>query len=219
MSIIRQWFGTMNEVLDDLILRYPGASGEERFRMQEQWEMLKALSDDMIESWLSFEDKMALYRDLELQQPAPVKAAAAPAPAEHVLAVFQKGQGYFQLHMFGHAAEQLEETVRSHPEFIAGRLYLAMSRMHLKEWNEAQRHFQLISTLTDEPKLIAIAYNALGCIQAIFAQLEQARTYFRKSLETDPSFCDPRRNLESCLNGKGQILLQFGSAELQTICL
>jgi tetratricopeptide (TPR) repeat protein len=209
--MIRQWFATMNDLLDDLIQRYPHASGEEKNRLQQQWDMLKSLSDDIIESWLQFEDKMALYRNSQ-QEPAP-----PPAETYRELGTFIKGQGYFKLHMFEHASVLLEEAIVAYPDFMGARIFLAMTRMHLKQWNDAQRHFQLIAATTEDRRLQAIAYNALGCIQAIYAHLEQAQYYFHKALESDPSFEDPKLNLESILQGKDQLQLQFGSAELQTL--
>ncbi|WP_373229677.1 hypothetical protein [Cohnella sp.] len=208
--MIQQWFATMNEILDDLILRYPHASGEEKNQLQQQWDMLKTLSDDIIESWLQFEDKMGVYRELQQQN---TNTAEPPRS----LGSFIKGQGYFKLHMFEQASQHLEEAIELYPDFVGARLFLAMSQMHMKEWGKAQRHFQLIAVLTEESRLQAIAYNALGCIQAIYAHLERAQCYFEKALETDPTFGDPKLNLESCKQGNGQLQLQFGSAELQTL--
>ncbi|RKP57020.1 hypothetical protein D7Z26_03260 [Cohnella endophytica] len=208
--MIRQWFETMNEVLDDLILRYPTASNGEKIALQQQWDMLKTLSDDIIESWLQFEDKMGAFRELQQQ-------STASLDAQKLLGPFVKGQGYFKLHMFKHASEQMEEAIAIYPDMLSARMFLAMSRMHLKQWSEAQRHFQLIAAIAEENRLQAIALNALGCIQAINAHLEQAQCYFLKALEADPGFKDPKLNLESVRLGNGQMQLQFGSAELQTM--
>lgn len=213
--MIRQWFATMHELLDELIIRYPHATGEEKNRLQEQWNMLKSLSDDMIESWLQFEDRMAFFRDMQ-QQPNPQQPEV---DSDALMGPFVKGQGYFKLHMFPQASQQLEEAIARYPDFMGARLFLAMCRMHMKEWSEAQRHFQLIAAVAEESKLRAIAFNALGCIQAVYAHLDQAQCYFRKAIDADPSFADPKRNLESCREGLGQqqLQLQFGSAELQEI--
>jgi tetratricopeptide (TPR) repeat protein len=210
MTVIRQWFASLHEALDDLLYRYPQASTEERGRIEAQWNTLKGLSDDIVESWLQLEDKLALFKELE-------QDGALVQEPEELLAPFHKGQGYFKLHMFSQAAAQLEETVRTYPDMLSARLYLGMSRMHLKQWEEAQRHFRMIAALSEDAKLQAISYNALGCIQAVFAQLEQARQLFRKAMEADPSFGDPRSNLECCRKGGGEMLLQFGSAELQAM--
>ncbi|MCC3376488.1 tetratricopeptide repeat protein [Cohnella sp. REN36] len=212
--MIRSFFSAMNDALDDLIARYPHASTEEKLRLEEQWNVLKTLSDDIIESWLQFEDKMAVYRQSREQ-------AAPQAPswenAEELWGPFVKGQGYFKLHMFGEASRHFDEMLKRDAELIVARLFLAMCRMHLGEFEEAQRHLRLIAATSDEPKLQAIAYNALGCVQAVYANLKQAQCYFHKAMETDPSFADARRNLESCLQGSGQLQLQFGSAELHAL--
>lgn len=209
--MIRQWFSAIHEALDDLIRRYPQAGEEEKYRIQEQWNVIKSLSDEWIEHWLSLEDKLALFRDLEQGG-----GSASGQPAK-LLGPFDKGQGYFKLQMFEHASQCFEETLRLFPDLLAARLFLAMARMHLGEFGEAQRHFQLIAALSEEPKLKAIAYNALGCIQAVGAHLEQAQSYFRQALEADPSFADPKMNLESCRQGTGQLRLRFGSTELQAL--
>lgn len=210
MTVIRHWFAALQETLDDLILRYPNAAPEERRSIQEQWTMLKMTSDELVEHWLQLEDKLSLFRDL-------MEHGAFPPGPGLQLEPFQKGQGYFKLQMFAQAARHLEEAVGLYPDLLSARLFLAMSRMHLKEWGEAQRHFRLISALAEEPKLKAIAYNALGCIQAVFAQLDQARDFFQKAIEADPNFIEPRRNLERCRSGGGDLELHFGCAELHAM--
>ncbi|THF78413.1 hypothetical protein [Cohnella fermenti] len=234
--MIQQWFAALNDTLDDLIRRYPEASPEQKNELEQQWDVLKALSDDIIESWLQFEDKMAIYRDMRHPHPSPPAPSAAQstqtAPSAHagkaapaactdpdhpMWVPYSKGQGYFQLHMFREGACQFEETLKLEPEFHAARLFLAMCRMHLGEFEDAQRHFQWIAAVSEQPKLQAIAWNALGCVQAVYANLVQAQSYFQRAAEADPSFEDPRRNLESCRNRSGQLQLQFGSLEMQTL--
>jgi len=209
--MIQQWFATMNDVLDDLILRYPQASAEEKIAYRQQWDMLKTLSDDIIELWLQFEDKMGFFRDLQRQSENVVQVP------RRMLGSFVKGQGYFKLQMFKQATEQLQQAIDADPDFLCARLFLAMSLMHLKNWNEAQRHFQWIAATTDEKRLQAIAFNALGCIQAVYAHLDKAQSYFHKAMETDPGFADPKLNLQSVQQGNSHIQLQFGSAELQSL--
>lgn len=218
--MIRQMFASMNEMLDELMIRYPIADSEEKIALNRQWDMLKALSDDMIEAWLLLEDKMGVFRK-QMQnggngEPEAADSAALIAESEPN-GPYVKGNGYFKLQMFVQAAQQLEQAAVRHPEAIDARLLLAMCRMHLQMWGEAQRHFQFVACVSDNSKYQAIAYNALGCIQAVFAHLEEARRYFCKALEADPAFCDPRTNLEACAPGRTQVRLQFGSAELQTL--
>jgi tetratricopeptide (TPR) repeat protein len=209
-TMIRQCFATMNEVLDELILHYSQASNDQKSDFRQQWDMLKSLSDDIIELWLQFEDKMGHFRDLQQA------SAAAPEPCMSHDA-FSKGHGYFRLQMFDQASAHLEEVLAAYPDFLCGRLFLAMSLMHLSRWGEAQRHFQLIAAMADESRVQAIAFNALGCIQAVYAHLDKAQAYFAKALDADPGFGDARHNLESVCQGHEQIQLHFGSAELNAL--
>ncbi|MNY54060.1 Tetratricopeptide repeat protein [compost metagenome] len=116
--------------------------------------------------------------------------------------------------MFRDAAQYFREAVKYAPEDNFARMFLAMTCMHLQEWHEAQRHFQLLVELTDHPRWRALGYNALGCIQAVRMNLEQAEHYFMKAHETDPDFTEPLSNLQSCQQHEGQISLFFGSGQL-----
>ncbi|CAM3945787.1 hypothetical protein COLU111180_15955 [Cohnella lubricantis] len=212
--MIEQWFAAMNDTLDSLLERYPNASKEEKNALDEQWNVLKTLSDVIIESWLGFEDKMAYFRTLKQEHEA---GFGIPNGADALFEPYMKGMGYFKLHMYAEGAVHFEETLMHEPELNVARLFLAMCRMHMGQFLEAQRHFQLIAALGDDRKLQAIAFNALGCIQAVFANLQQAELYFHKAMETDPAFEDPRRNLASCRNRSGQMQLLFGSSEIQAL--
>ncbi|MCM3627494.1 hypothetical protein M3194_08955 [Paenibacillus glycanilyticus] len=134
-------------------------------------------------------------------------------PYEYAMMI-SKGQGYYKLFMFSDAAIHFQSAVSYLPECNLARLYLAMTHMHLQNWSEAQRHFQLLVSLTDYPKWRALGYNALGCIQAIYMNLEQAERFFLKAYETCPSFKDPLNNLKCCKETPQQLSLFFGSTEL-----
>ncbi|NBD22546.1 tetratricopeptide repeat protein [Paenibacillus glycinis] len=125
-----------------------------------------------------------------------------------------KGQGYFKLLMFRDAAKHFEEAVTRSPENNHARLFLGMTFMHLQEWHEAQRHFQLLVEVTEHPKWRALGLNALGCIQAVRMNLEQAAKYFEQAHEADPEFTDPLANMRSCEQHAGHLSLYFGSGQL-----
>lgn len=125
-----------------------------------------------------------------------------------------RGQGYYKLFMFSNASEQFQTVVGSLPECNLARLFLAMTYMHLQNWSEAQREFQLLVALTDYPKWRALGYNALGCIQAVYLNLDQAEQFFLKAHEVCPSFKDPLNNLKCCKETPQQLSLFFGSTEL-----
>jgi tetratricopeptide (TPR) repeat protein len=240
--MLQQLFTVMNEVLDDIIRYYPKVDKQVQKQMDEQITVLRTMSDTIIEEWLHFEEKMAaLQQQMHMlpqnpkhqavapppmfdpdaanaalesaSEPAPHAATASGAEQEDSEAV-QKGQGYFKLFMFQQAAAEFERVVRNMPDFDLARIFLAMTYMHLKEWEEAKRHFQLIIALTDHPKWQAMGLNALGCIQAIQANMEQAESYFQKAHEADPTFAGPLDNLTTCRRKAGHLSLYFGSGEL-----
>lgn len=129
-------------------------------------------------------------------------------------ALVHKGQGYYKLFMFSEAAHLFQNALNIAPECNLARLYLGMSQMHMQNWQEAQRQFQLLIELSDFPKWLALGYNALGCIQAVHMNMAQAEKLFRKAYEVYPSFTDSLNNLKSCQETPGQLSLYFGSTEL-----
>ncbi|ACT01103.1 hypothetical protein [Paenibacillus sp. JDR-2] len=162
----------------------------------------------------------AMHSAKQAEKHEPVSAEEAynaeldmEVPYEYAMMI-SKGQGYYKLFMFSDAATHFQSAVSYLPECNLARLYLAMTHMHLQNWSEAQRHFQLLVSLTDYPKWRALGYNALGCIQAIYMNLEQAEQFFLKAYETCPSFKDPLNNLKCCKETPQQLSLFFGSTEL-----
>lgn len=153
--------------------------------------------------------------------PSSVETAKQPYNSEldmvvpnELAEIISKGQGYYKLFMFSHAASQFQMAVSNLPECNLARLFLAMTFMHLQNWSEAQRHFQLLVALTDYPKWRALGYNALGCIQAVYMNLEQAEQLFLQAYDACPSFKDPLNNLKCCKETPQQLSLFFGSTEL-----
>ncbi|MHA6483929.1 tetratricopeptide repeat protein [Paenibacillus sp. strain BS8-2] len=145
------------------------------------------------------------------KQPCSYNDMEVPEEAE---ALVYKGQGYYKLFMFAEAAKLFQEAVAVAPECNLARLFLGMSLMHQQNWNEAQRHFQLLIVLSDFPKWIALGYNALGCIHAVQMNMAYAEKLFRKAYDVYPSFTDSLSNLKSCQQSNGQLSLYFGSTEL-----
>lgn len=239
--MIGHMFTSMNELLDGIRKQYPGATEQERIKFRQQLSELKRISDDFIEQWLQFEEKMADFKETCGGQvmtapdmtPEAVSEAVGniPSPSakavcseadlvipEEAAVVMDKGQGYYKLFMFAEAARLFQSVVSIAPESNLARLFLGMSQMHLRNWNEAQRQFQLLVVLSDFPKWLALGYNALGCIQAVRMNMAHAEKLFTKAYEVYPEFSDSLNNLKSCRQSpSGQLSLYFGSTEL--ICL
>ncbi|QJC51903.1 hypothetical protein HGI30_10310 [Paenibacillus albicereus] len=71
-------FAVMNEMLDDIMLRCPGCSPDEREQLLKQLIHLRSASDQFIEEWLAFEEKLADFQDAYPQEAA---AAGFHGPA------------------------------------------------------------------------------------------------------------------------------------------
>ncbi|PZD93568.1 hypothetical protein DNH61_23405 [Paenibacillus sambharensis] len=242
--MLQHVFAVMNELLDEIMISYPNAQEAKQKEMQEQMKILQTMSDTIIDGWLQVEEKLAFLRQSSKdedtiaaggtaevsKEPAavPPDAAAEWLPAlcakqpclshetvtEEAGRSLNIGQGYFKLYMFKEAVTHFRRTVRICPDSVTARLFLAMSHMHLEEWEEAEQLFQLIVKWTSHPKWKALGYNALGCIQAVRANIEQAEAYFRLAYDADPSFSGAASNLNSCKKNTGKLSLYFGSAEL-----
>ena len=200
-------FDCMHEALDQIMKEYPSSTGTRKLELEEQLQALKAMSDNYIEQWMLFEEKMAMiFRHCD--------AEPAVEWTHHGLRseTFRRGQGYYKLLMFEQAIAEFEKLVRQYGDFLIARLYLAMGYLQKGDLDEASRHFHLIIPLTENRKFLSISYNALGCIQAKKGNCEQACEYFRKAIDYDPTYQDPCLNLELC--GKDHEALQFGLAVL-----
>lgn len=202
--MFKQLFASMNDALDDIITQLPMASGALRAELEERLSVLKAMSDTCIEEWLLFEEKMgkltgkeepeALALQLEPAESITEEfhpPAQTAAPKENAEDSFSKGQGYYKLHMFRDAVEEFEQVVHLQPDFLMARIYLAMSYLRCGEFSDAYRHFQFLVPLTDDRKMKAISYNAMGYIQAEKQNMDKALEYFRLAHSADPSSVEP----------------------------
>lgn len=252
--VVRQWFKVMNDMLDEMLTRYPAADAAQRGLIEAQLSKIQDMSDMIVDGWLQVEEKLARLREMTsfgeadggkqtLAAAAPIlgeighAAPAASAEAGHVLGTAEPspsasaetgpsqaareeaerhltaGQGYYDLAMYKDAAASFSRAVELCPESLAARMFLAMSYMHLREWENAERHFLFIVRTASQPKLKALGLNALGCIQAVTANPEQAVQYFKQACEADPAFTGAARNLANCRSNAGPLTLYFGNSE------
>lgn len=228
--MFQHMFAALNEKLSSIKEEYSTADEGKKKQLELQLMQLRQLSNSFIEQWLDFEDRFANFQEIQgnvgaspskehkkaeasAKQPMPCNEADLIIP-EEAASLIMKGQGYYKLFMFPQASEQFQSAVMHSPECNIARLFLAMTHMHLQNWNEAERHFQLLISLSDFPKWLAMGYNALGCIQAINMNLAGAKQLFQKAHLVYPSFTDPLYNLKCCQETPKQLSLYFGSTEL-----
>ncbi|WP_054957609.1 tetratricopeptide repeat protein [Paenibacillus dakarensis] len=199
-------FDEMNNMLDDIVKHYPSAHGPKKQLLIHNWNMLKSMSEGIIDEWLHFEEKMALFRE----STAAVPVFSLTESPELQLGSFIRGQGYYKLLMFRPAITQFAEAAVVYPESLLIRLYKAMAHLHLGELEEASGYLLSILPLAENKRFLqAIIYNALGCIHVINGRNDNACNYFTLAIQSDPTLPDPLNNLEVCHNNCGQ--LQYGS--------
>lgn len=198
-------FAEMNDMLDEIIKSYPSAEGLNKQELLQKWNLLKRMSDGMLDEWLMFEEKMSQVR--EMDKPAslePEQEAVTALPELH-LECFSRGQGYFKLQMYPQAIMQFSRVVTDHPESALTRFYLALAYLNLEQMAEAGTHLQQIMYLKGSPRLKGLVCNALGCIQAKLANPEAACSLFAQALQYDPTLTEPLYNMEACRLNRGKL--------------
>jgi tetratricopeptide (TPR) repeat protein len=217
--MFKQLFQSMNEALDLIMGAYPTSNESEKRLLMEQLETLRSMSDGIIEEWLLFEEKLAKVKHRTAagahahSHSTEGDGYSEYAEPEHYLRsndAFQRGEGYFKLLMFQEAVREFQRVIDQHPEFLIARLYLALSFLQTERVPEAYSHLQILVSLADEGRLKAVAYNALGCVQALNGNVEKACEFFKESHKIDPDLKDPVYNLKACLVEGG--VLQLGVA-------
>jgi tetratricopeptide (TPR) repeat protein len=193
--MFKHLFSTMHEVLDRIAQEYPTATGLKKEQLEEQLQVLKAMSDEFIEAWLCFEEKMGgFYSAAQLNSDMLHNNLLDLEVAGKQSEEFLRGQGYYKLLMYDQAIQEFEKLLKLQPDFLLARVYLAMGYLRKGDYGEAYRHFQFLLPLTENAKMKAISYNAMGCIQVQNQNLDKAYEYFKKAYHTDPSCMDPLMN-------------------------
>jgi tetratricopeptide (TPR) repeat protein len=190
IDIFEQLFISMNELLAEITSHYGTATEQERVNLDDQLALLKKMSDQYMEQWLDFEEKLAGFYAQNHHHPATM-VNQVNGVSENPLFVrseagFEKAQGFYKLYMFEHAVKELEKLIKQQPDHLLARMYLAMGYLRLGEDGDAYPHFQMILPLTENKQLKAISYNAMGCIQVKKNNMQKAMEYFKLAFHSDP---------------------------------
>jgi tetratricopeptide (TPR) repeat protein len=190
--MFEQLFISMKELLEEISAHYGSASAVEKEKLNDQLTLLKKMSDQFMEHWLEFEEKLAAFYAQELQ--VETHSTADDHPIEdkpelptRINAGFEKAQGFYKLYMFDQAVNELEKLIKLQPDDLLARIYLAMGYLRLGEDGDAYPHFQMILPLTENNQLKAISYNAMGCIQMRKNNMQKAMEYFKLAYHSDPT--------------------------------
>ncbi|MGF9714521.1 hypothetical protein EXW96_09265 [Paenibacillus sp. JMULE4] len=211
--MFKHLFASMNEMLDDVISEYPSSTGNKRKQLQEKLRALKAMSDNCIEEWMLFEEKLGKLMSV------PGVSFGTADPLDPELSGkrtdwFIRGQGYYKLHMFDDAIQEFDKLVKHQPDFTLARIYLAMSYLRKGETNESYAHFHFLTQLTENMQIKAISYNVLGCIQAEQRNMEKACEFFNMAYRTYPASVQPLLDSGVCCEKKGGLEFAFSNSRV-----
>ena len=207
--MFQQMFAEMNEMLQEVEASLPTAEGSRRGELLCKYQLLRRMTDDVLDEWLAFAEKLSRFRETADMQPeSPEQAPPEEAP-ELSLEAYARGQGYYKLLMFRECIGQFEEVIAECPDSLSARLYLGMAHMRLGEDQAAWDHLHHMLPLVRDGRIKAMLYNALGCIMAAQEHFAEAAKLFTASARLDPALPEPILNLEVCRLKQGE--LHFGS--------
>ncbi|CAM3229665.1 hypothetical protein EDM52_06915 [Brevibacillus invocatus] len=224
---IEDWFHGLRGKAEKIEEKWPQATEQERLVMADQLFYLRQVSDRVVDLWLQFEEKLSQtirqVKQMEGQVPdtedqsdsaasaihtlkkemkkdeekndAPLDMKEQPLDFEHL---FRRGEGFYHLRMFTDAKACFAELVAAAPDWETGRLYYAYSLLFCEEREFALREFRFLCKVASSPTIVAISYNAVGCMLAEEQQWLEAAQAFKVALETKPDQEDARFNLALC---------------------
>ncbi|MHA6533340.1 hypothetical protein [Paenibacillus sp. BAC0078] len=203
-------FAEMNKMLQEIAEDFPAAEGARRNDLLCKYNMLHRLSDEVMDEWLAFAEKLSEFRESADFSAPPVEEPQAEVEApELAMDSFVRGQGYYKLLMYRKCIDQFQEVIARYPDSLAARLYLAMAYLQEGGYDAAWGHLDHMLALIRERKLKAMIYNAMGCIRASQERFNEAQELFVLSLHHDPLLREPNVNLEVCRRRGGK--LEFGN--------
>jgi len=129
---------------------------------------------------------------------AAMNGSSQPKDGNPYEPMFRRGEGFYHLRMYQDAKKCFAELIQKSPDWESGRLYYAYSLLLCEEPEGAFREFRLLSRSASSPTVVAISYNAMGCILAGEQQWLEAAQAFKLSLEVKPDQDEARYNLALC---------------------
>ncbi|WP_134699009.1 tetratricopeptide repeat protein [Ammoniphilus sp. YIM 78166] len=233
--LVKHLFCTLLERLEGIEEKWSKATSQEmKERLLDEVMELRGVSDDILDQWLLFEERMSkLQQKLQGHEHTPkvhsfmdfdlgqmneeiaemsdevaekifqelMKVDKKPASPEMVSFLsgqaahqFRKGQGYYNLLMYGQAAQHFQAVLKEDPDQDVARLFLAFSYMMDGVWEQADHQFYLLSQTTENRLLKATALNAQGCLLGGFEKWEQALSHFESAISAYPKLRDPYFN-------------------------
>jgi tetratricopeptide (TPR) repeat protein len=197
--MFHQWIQTVEGALKSIEDQYPTSPPGEREHLRKRFAQIKKVCDSLLETWADIEDRLVrLSRKHPDLMEEGEELEGEFELDEMVVRRFRQGQGFYQLNMFMEAEEAFREVVEEEPEFLLGRMYLALSHFQKGNMDEAYRHFQLIASTTHHDVFIAFAHHMMGCVHVRKGNDHGAIRQFRRALSYRQNEGDTWFNLGAC---------------------
>ncbi|SFS95104.1 tetratricopeptide repeat protein [Marininema halotolerans] len=199
--MFQQWLEQLTKELGEIGESYPHAPEPDRSRLKEEFKEIQLICENVLEGWITLEEQMAL---MAKKYPELATESAQEDIGEefwlegHVVRSFRQGQGYYQLKMFGEAKPYFNRVVQEAPDFLLGRVYLALSYFQQQNWEEASKEFYLVTKTAEHSRFVSFAYHMLGCIHVQKGEDELAVRQFTRSLDIHEEGKDTWFNLGAC---------------------
>lgn len=218
------WFEWMEDALTQIETILPHCPGKVREELVQRFRHLQDVNDEWLDEWLllqeRFRDVVEKYPELvdehghgqqsigkkHLKETEATETASDDEEGhelefwidEQVLRQFREGQGYYQLLMFPEAMAHFLQVLDTEPDFLLGRLYLALTHFHRGEWEEAMKHFELVLKTAPHDEFRRFSHHMLGCVLVNQNEDVKAVRHFSRALSLDSENSDTLFNLGAC---------------------
>ncbi|MGA8943876.1 MAG: tetratricopeptide repeat protein [Thermoactinomyces sp.] len=202
----QQWLDWAQKILGEIRSKYPGSSGMERARWRQRFTEVRQSCNDILETWAKIEEQLT-----ELAAEYPGLISSENDIYEEVwlnegsIRQFRQGQGYYGLTMFDEAKKFFQQVVDAEPDFLLGRIYLALTLFHEGELDEADQQFQLVLKTASHDSFAIFANHMLGCIRVKEGKDRQAIGKFSKVTAACPDHADAWFNMGACYYRLGEV--------------
>ncbi|WP_232696384.1 tetratricopeptide repeat protein [Brevibacillus daliensis] len=211
---IDQWFMELQKRLERLEQEWPKATKEKKEELYREILQLRSYSDQMIDLWLKYEEKLnEVCRYVQHEKAFPKKYekvlemnddSIGTSGIAHQQERFKRAEGYYQLRLYDLAQKELAPLVEEMPNWEFGRLYYAYSLYFCNQKELAMKEFRLVSKTAISPQIVSISCNALGCMLGEEQKWIEAIPVYEKAIEVRPGYREAMYNLAIALLEEGE---------------
>lgn len=190
---VDQLFSVLNQRLEHAEKQWKTGKGLETLRRET--EELRAISEEIIEKWLSFEERLRwLQKQIQpdsteaMLQTEQFQSSATALTVDDIEVEhryyaseeWRKGKAYYDLMMFEQALPYLEKTLHQFPDYEYARLLLGHAYLACGHVAKAKYHLQFLAETSANRDWESLSLHALACIEGANKAFDQALHFFRK---------------------------------------